>query len=186
MANRALILIDIQNDYFESGAWPVHRMEDVVDNAAQLLHQARKAGDVIVHVRHEMQSADAPFFRPGTSGSAIHAAVAPTPDEPVIVKYRPNGFIGTDLLARLRSQDVEEVTICGAMSQMCIDATTRAAVDHGFKVTLIEDACGAKETSFNGCTVSAEQVHAAFMAPLASSYAKVRTCADYLAEITQQ
>lgn len=186
MTNRALILIDIQNDYFKGGLWPVHRMQNVADNAARLLSHARKSKNLILHVRHQMQSAKAAFFRPGTTGAAIHPKVAPAPDEPVIVKKRPNAFIGTDLLDRLKSHDVKELTICGAMSQMCIDATTRAAVDHGFSVTLIEDASGAKETNFKGLAVPAEQVHAAYMASLASSYAKVQTCAEFLSQTPQQ
>ena len=67
------------------------------------------------------------------------------------------------------------------MSQMCIDATARAAVDFGYKVTVIEDACGAKEQLFNGLEVSAPQVHAAFMAPLAMTYARVISADAYLA-----
>jgi nicotinamidase-related amidase len=59
------------------------------------------------------------------------------------------------------------------MSQMCIDATTRAAVDLGYKTTVAEDACGAKAVRFGDVEVPAPQVHAAFMAPLAGSYAKV-------------
>lgn len=182
MTNRALVLIDIQNDYFEGGSWPVHHMETVAENAARLLDHARKAGDTVLHVRHEMASADAPFFRPGTKGAAINGSVAPGSGEPVIVKHRPNAFVGTDLLAHLTSRGVKDITICGAMSQMCVDATVRAAADHGFRVTVIEDACGAKEVRFGGRSVPAELVHAAFMAPLAGSYASVQKCAEYLEE----
>jgi len=183
MTSRALILIDIQNDYFHDGSWPVHQMEAAAANAARLLDHARRSGDMIVHIRHEMESVDAPFFRPGSEGAEINVSVAPQTGEPVIVKHRPNAFVGTDLLARLTSRGVSDLTICGAMSQMCIDATTRAAVDHGFLVTVIKDACGAKEVRFGDRTVPAELVHAAFMAPLAGSYAKVRSSTDYLAEI---
>lgn len=181
MTNRALILVDIQNDYFEGGLWPVAKMQTVANNAARLLAAARAAGDLVVHVRHQMASDQAPFFRPGSSGAEINPAVAPQGGEAVITKDRPNSFQGTDLLERLRANGIEKVTICGAMSQMCIDATTRAAVDHGFAVTVAEDACGAKEAEFGGVKLSAEQVHAAFMAPLASSYARVVTTDEALA-----
>ncbi|TDK42340.1 cysteine hydrolase family protein [Antarcticimicrobium luteum] len=181
MTKRALILVDIQNDYFDAGLWPVAHMEAVAINAARLLDRARSVGDLVIHIRHEMGSDQAPFFRPGSAGAEIHLAVAPQEGEAVITKARPNSFQGTDLLERLRGAGIEAVTICGAMSQMCIDATTRAAVDHGFAVTLAEDACGAKEAAFGGVTVSAAQVHAAFMAPLAMSYAKVMTTDEVLA-----
>ncbi len=181
MAKQALILVDIQNDYFEGGLWPVAKMDAVAANAARLLAHAREAGDLVIHIRHEMASDQAPFFRPGSDGAEINPAVAPDLGETVITKGRPNSFQGTDLLDRLRGAQVEAVTICGAMSQMCIDATTRAAVDHGFAVTLAEDACGAKEAEFGGVKLTAEQVHAAFMAPLAMSYAKVLSTDEVLA-----
>ncbi|GHG85300.1 cysteine hydrolase family protein [Pseudodonghicola xiamenensis] len=182
MTKRALILVDIQNDYFADGLWPVAKMQEVAGNAARLLIHARATGDLILHVRHEMASDQAPFFRPGTPGAEINPTVAPAEGEAVITKARPNSFHGTGLLDRLRAAGVEAVTICGAMSQMCIDATARAAADFGFAVTVAEDACGAKETSFGGVALTAEQVHAAFMAPLAMSYAKVMQTKDLLAD----
>lgn len=173
MSKTALILVDIQNDYFEGGDWPVGKMQTVATNAARLLTHARAQGDMVVHVRHQMPTAEAPFFRPGSTGAEIHDSVAPVGDEPVIVKARPNSFAGTHLLDRLQQADIKSMVICGAMSQMCIDATTRAAVDFGFQVSVAEDACGAKEMTFGAVSLTAEQVHAAFMAPLAMSYAQV-------------
>ncbi|MDK3017380.1 cysteine hydrolase family protein [Pseudodonghicola flavimaris] len=180
MTGQALILVDIQNDYFEAGLWPVAKMQEVAENAARLLGRARTAGDLVVHIRHEMASDQAPFFRPGSAGADIHPTVAPAEGEAVITKARPNSFLGTDLLERLQAAGIGAVTICGAMSQMCIDATARAAADHGFAVTVVEDACGAKEAAFGGVELSADQVHAAFMAPLAMSYAKVLRTGELL------
>jgi nicotinamidase-related amidase len=180
MSKTALILVDIQNDYFEGGDWPVANMQAVADNAARLLDHARAQGDLVIHIRHEMPSEAAPFFKPGSTGAEINTTVAPIGDEPVIQKARPNSFAGTDLLDRLQIAGVEAVVICGAMSQMCIDATTRAAVDFGFQVSVVQDACGAKEMSFGGVNLTAEQVHAAFMAPLAMSYAQVVNTEDLI------
>lgn len=181
MSKTALILVDIQNDYFEGGDWPVANMQSVANNAARLLDHARAQGDLVLHIRHEMPSDAAPFFRPGSKGAEINASVAPLGDELVILKARPNSFAGTDLLERLQQADVQSVVICGAMSQMCIDATTRAAVDFGFQVSVAQDACGAKEMSFGTVNLTAEQVHAAFMAPLAMSYAQVANTEDLIA-----
>ena len=181
MSGSALILVDIQNDYFEDGCWSVHEMEAAAQNAAALLKRARTRGDMVIHIWHKMPSDAAPFFRPGTPGAEINNAVKPAEGEAVIAKSRPNSFVGTDLEERLRSAEVEKVIICGAMSQMCIDATTRGAVDLGFKVTLAHDACGARAVSFGGVDVPAELVHAAFMGPLASSYAAVKCTAEILA-----
>ena len=181
MPDTALILIDIQNDYFPGGSWEVERMETVAANAARLLDHARGKGDLVIHIRHEAGSDKAPFFRPGTPGAQINDAVKPQETEAVVLKHRPNSFHETDLLDRLRDAGVSTLTICGAMTQMCVDATTRAAVDHGFKTTVVSDACGAKATSFGGVDVPAEVVQAAFLAPLAMSYAKVLTTDEILA-----
>lgn len=184
MASIALVLIDIQNDYFENGRWPVDNMLEVSSNAARLLEQARVKGHCIIHVRHEIPLENPPFFKPGTPGADIHSSVSPNKDEPVILKHRPNSFQGTALRKNLDDKNITDVVICGAMSQMCIDSTARAAVDFGYIVTVVENACGAKEQVFMGQEVTASQVHASFMAPLAMSFARVITCEQYLQEGT--
>lgn len=175
----ALILIDIQNDYFAGGKWPVAKMDEVAANAARLLADARSRGKTIVHVHHEMGEGG-PFFVAGTDGAKINAAVAPQDDEPTVLKHAPNSFRETGLEALLRDAGARSVTICGAMSQMCIDATARAACDMGFDVTVIEDACGAKETAFGDIEVAPEQVHATIMGALSGTYARVVSTEDYL------
>lgn len=182
MTDKALLLVDIQNDYFPGGAWPVDQMEQAGDKAATLLEHARQAGDNIVHIRHEIASNNAPFFQPGTDGAQTHAVVAPAPEEPVILKHRPNSFHDTGLLDILRRNGVLEVIIAGAMSQMCIDATARAAADFGFKVTVIHDACAARDVVFEGQVVAAPQVHAVMMGALVGTYAQVVGCDAYLAD----
>lgn len=180
MPKTALILVDIQNDYFDGGDWPLHQMARVSVNAAGLLSDAREKAHLVVHIRHENASPGAPFFRPGTKGAEIHASVAPITGELVLTKARANSFHETGLLNLLREAGIDALIICGAMSQMCIDATARAAADYGFQVTVAEDACGAKEMVFGRVAVSAEQVHAAFMAPLAMSYGAVKKTADLI------
>ncbi len=182
MSNTALVLVDIQNDYFEGGMWPVDKMLEVSSNAARLLENARTKGHAIFHIHHEIPSDEAPFFRPGSPGAEIHSSVAPKGDEPTILKHRPNSFQDTSLRADLEAKGVTEVIVCGAMSQMCIDATARAAADFGYEVTVVEDACGAKEQEFNGQDVPAPVVQAAFMAPLAMLYARVIDTDAYLAQ----
>ncbi len=175
----ALILVDIQNDYFEGGKWPVAKMAQVGANAAQLLASARDKNEMIVHVHHEMPEGG-PFFVTGTEGSKINSVVQPKDGELTVLKHRPNSFHDTGLEALLREIKIESVTICGAMSQMCIDATARAARDMGFDVTVVDDACGAKETKFGEVAVPATQVHATIMGALNGSYARVVDTKTYL------
>ncbi|MEP5153525.1 cysteine hydrolase family protein [Planktotalea sp.] len=183
MTHSALILIDIQNDYFPSfpaAKYPLPHMEAAAENAALLLTKARKDGVKIIHIRHISPSTNAPFFHPGTAGSEIHQSVSSQKGEIVVHKARPNSFQGTELGAILEQAGIKELTICGAMSQMCVDATARAAVDFGYKVTLVHDACAAANATFGEVSVPAAQVHAAIMAPLAASYAQVIATRDYL------
>jgi nicotinamidase-related amidase len=173
MSKRAVIVVDLQNEYLPTGKLPLVGIEDAAANAAQVIEAARSRGDTIIHVRHETPSAEAPFFVPGSSGVEIVPAVQPAPGEAVVVKNFPNSFRGTDLEQRLDAEGVEEVVIVGAMSHMCIDATTRAAADLGYSATVVHDACATRDLEFDGVTVTAAQVHAANMAALAFGYGKV-------------
>lgn len=179
---RGLILIDIQNDYFPGGRMQLVGMEQAVHNAAELLDRFRNEGAPVLHVRHLATRPGATFFLPGTKGAEIHPAVAPRPDETVLEKHYPNSFRDTSLLAVLKQLQVQEVVICGAMSHMCIDATTRAAFDYGFRCLVIDDACATRNLVHQGLIVEANQVHAAFMAALAAVYAKVVPLHSFLAE----
>jgi len=80
----------------------------------------------------------------------------------------------------LDAKGIKEVVIVGAMSHMCIDATSRAAADLGYNTVIVHDACATTNLEFKGTTVPANQVHAAFMAGLAFAYGKVTTTNEYL------
>ncbi|WP_404352244.1 isochorismatase family protein [Phycicoccus jejuensis] len=118
---------------------------------------------------------EADFFRPGTPGVEIHHLVAPRDGEPVAQKAFPNAFRDTDLRAKLASLGVDALVVAGMMTSLCVDATVRAAADLGFDVTVVADACAAPDLEFGGPTVAAADVHAAFLAALADSYATVTT-----------
>jgi nicotinamidase-related amidase len=181
MNKQALIVIDIQNDYFPGGKWTQVDMDAAADNAAALIAEFRRSGQPVVHIRHEFRSADAPFFVPGSEGAAIHPKVAPQEGEPVLLKHEINSFIDTGLKEILDSHGIKDVVIAGAMSHMCVDGCTRAARDFGYNVTVAHDACASRDLEFNGVKVPAAQVHAAFMAALGFAYAKMQSSADIIA-----
>ncbi|KPD10274.1 cysteine hydrolase family protein [Phaeobacter sp. 11ANDIMAR09] len=177
MTKSALLLIDIQNDYFPSfdgSKMPLPKMDTAAGKAANLLSTARDTGMKVIHVKHVMASDAAPFFHPETKGAELHDSVAPLAAEKVVEKARPNSFVGTKLKQILQDEQIEHLIICGAMSQMCVDATVRAGVDLGYKVTVAHDACAAANVVHDDVSVPAAMVHAAIMAPLAASYADVR------------
>ena len=180
MNKRATIVVDLQNEYLSTGKLPLVGLDAALDNAARVIAAARAKGELLIHVRHEGAQADAPFFTPGTAGVQIIPAVAANAGEPVIVKNHPNSFRGTQLKQLLDAQGVKELVVIGAMSHMCIEATSRAAADFGYPVTVAHDACATMDLEFEGTVVPAAQVHAASMAALGFGYASVTTTDKYL------
>jgi nicotinamidase-related amidase len=180
MSKRAIIVIDLQKDYLATGQFALVGIDEAAANAAKVIEVARSAGDMVIHIRHE-NLADASFFVPGTEGAEIIPVVAPADGELVITKNYPNSFRETELKQALDAEGIKDVVVVGAMSHMCIDATSRAAADLGYATTIVEDACATRDLEFNGKTVPAAQVHAAYMSALAFAYGKVITTGDLTA-----
>lgn len=181
--NTALLIIDIQNDYFPDGAMALEGSLATGERAGVLLAAARRHSLPVIHVQHVSLRPGATFFLPGSRGVEIHESVAPLTGETVIEKHYPNSFRETGLLEKLKQLGIQELVIAGMMSNMCIDATVRAAADLGFSVRLAHDACAARALAFNGITVPAREVHAAFMAGLQGLYAKVASVEELAAEM---
>lgn len=169
----ALLLVDIQNDYFPGGKMELVNIDHASVNARQLLDQFRYKDLATFHIQHTFLKGDAGFFTPNTEGAEIHGSVDPLPSETVIHKHYPNSFRETDLLDLLKQKEITDLVICGAMSHMCIEATTRAAADYGFKCVVVQDACATRDVEFQGKRVSAADVHNASMSALAFAYANV-------------
>jgi len=179
---RALIVVDIQNDYFPGGAHPLVGPEAAAERARLLLDAFRASGETVVHVQHVWDEPDAPFMRPGTVGVEIHPSLAPAEGETVIRKAHPNSFLETGLEELLRGASVDSLVVCGMMTSMCVDATVRAASDLGFAVSVAHDACAAPNLVFAGREVPAADVHAAFLAALDGSYARVAAAEELAGE----
>jgi len=171
--SRALVIVDIQNDYFPGGAMELVGSVEAGERAGALLRAFREKGLPVVHVQHVSTRPGATFFRPGTPGVEIHESVAPAAGETVIRKHHPSAFRETALLDHLRARGVGELVIAGMMTHMCIDTTTRAASDLGFSCVLAHDACATKALAFGGTTVPAPQVQAAYLAALDGTFATV-------------
>ncbi|WP_406843406.1 cysteine hydrolase family protein [Flavobacterium soyae] len=177
--NKALLIIDIQKEYFENGALELVNPIGASENAKKLLEHFRKENGTVVHVQH-ISGEGVPFFIPGTQGVEIHENVKPLLGEKVITKQFPNSFRGTDLLEYLQSKEITHLVIAGMMTHMCIDAATRAAFDFGFECTVIGDACATRDLQINGQDVKAADVHNAFLAALEFFYGKILTTEQYL------
>ncbi|SHO52938.1 cysteine hydrolase family protein [Anaerocolumna xylanovorans] len=175
----AIVLIDIQNDYFEGGKNELHHSDKAAVHAKQALNFFRNAKMPVYHVQHVSGGEGATFFLPDTNGAEIHKSVTPLAEEKVFVKHAPNAFYNTGLSGELLSNGINHLVICGMMSHMCIDTTVRAAWDYGFSVTVLEDACTTMDLVLkNGAVIPAETVHNTFMASLNGTFAKVLQADD--------
>lgn len=177
----ALIIVDIQNDYFPNGKMELSNPDKAAANAAKVLDWFRQNNkDAIFHVQHIAADPELGFFLPDTEGAELHETVLPLEHENIIVKNFPNSFLKTDLESKLKEKGVTKVVVVGMMTHMCIDATVRAAVDLGFETTLIEDACATRSLSYQDKIVPAEQVHYAFISALNGMYANVLSTEEFL------
>ncbi len=185
MKDTALLLIDLQNDYFPGGSNPLKNSTEAVMNARLVLQFFRERHMPVFHVQHIATRPGSTFFLQGTRGAEIHAEVAPVETESIISKHTPNSFVETTLLSELRDTSVSDIVVCGMMTHMCVDATVRAARDHGFKCTLIADACATRDLQIFDNTIRAEEVHHAFLAALNGYYATVVNSRIFLNTLSQ-
>lgn len=186
MKETALLLIDIQNDYFTSfknNRWPLVGMEAAAGQAQRLLAAFRRQNLPVIHVRHEALNPNIPFFQPETDGADIHEMVAPLEDEKVVLKHKANSFYQTDLCAHLQDHKIKHLVVVGAMTQNCIDSTVRAAVDLGFTCSVVDDACATRDLTYEGRVIAASDVQACFMASLGFAFAAIEKTDDVLAKL---
>ncbi|MCD7971625.1 MAG: cysteine hydrolase [Candidatus Azobacteroides sp.] len=176
----ALLIIDIQNDYFKGGANPLVGSLEASLKAKRVLEIFRKESLPVIHIQHLSTRPGATFFIPDTKGAEIHPNVYPTAGEKVIIKSYPNSFRETELLNYLKSNHITELILCGMMTHMCVDGTVRAAKDFGFNCIVISDACATKELKIQNKKVCAEEVQYAFIAALDYFYATVKTVEEYI------
>jgi Amidases related to nicotinamidase len=169
----ALLLIDIQNDYFPGGSMELAGSVAAATNAANILSVFRRRHLPVFHVQHISTRPGASFFIPGTEGINIYSPVSPIDGEMVVTKNYPNSFRDSCLLEKLQELNPSRLFIAGMMTHMCVDTTVRAAFDLGFKCTVAHDACATKDLIFNGQKIHSTNVHASFMAALSGMFAEI-------------
>jgi len=167
--NTALLIIDIQNFYFQGGALPLYEPKKAALNAQKLLNEFRTNKLIVIHVKHN-----------ASSGAEIHKLVKPIDGEKIISKNKANSFVNTDLLEYLKENKITNLVICGMQTHMCLEAATRAASDYGFNCTVIEDACTTRDLKYENRIVNAKDVHYSTLSTLNNTYAKILTTKEYL------
>jgi nicotinamidase-related amidase len=167
----ALLLIDCQNEY-AGGKLALPGVDAAVAAARALLDRARAAGTPVVHVVHRGKPGG--LFDPEGPGGAIVAALAPQAGEATVPKALPNSFAKTELDAVLKQLGRPELIVGGFMTHMCVSATVRSALDHGYRATVVAAACGTRDLPDPlGGVLPADAVHRATLAALADRFAVV-------------
>lgn len=179
----ALLVVDIQGFYFEGGAVPLVGSVPAAEQAGRVLARFRALGWPVVHVQHLPKGVEGPGQDVEPPTYRIRPEVAPIEGEPVIGKHHANSFRDTPLAATLEELGVTELVVVGMQTHMCVEAATRAAADLGFEVTVVHDACATRDLEFKGAIVPAAQVHAAALAALDQTYARVVDTVQLLAEL---
>jgi nicotinamidase-related amidase len=138
---KALLVIDIQNDYFPGGKYPLWKPDVVLQNVEQAIERAKAQGIPIVHVQHVTDSSG-PFFNKGTGGAEIHPRIrAAAPDSPVIIKEHADSFEKTNLEEMLSKLGVDELLVCGMMTHNCVTHTSISKAAEKYNVAVLADCC---------------------------------------------
>ncbi|MBC9931045.1 cysteine hydrolase family protein [Chitinophaga qingshengii] len=179
MKKQALLIIDVQQDYFKGGKMELSNPDAAAANTRLILERCRQQGIPVIYIQHAADAA-AGFLVAGTPGADIHSSIQPLPGEMIITKHYPNSFRETTLLADLQQAGITHLIITGMMTHVCIDATTRAAKDFGFHCTVIADATATRDLEVDGQKVPATDVQRALIGSLGFYYADIVNTAEYL------
>lgn len=183
MKNTVLLIIDIQNDYFPDGKFPLDNMTSVSQKARDVLLAVRESKLPVIHIQHQFMNQDAPLLVKGTSGVDIYNDVKPLANETVIIKHYPNAFKDTNLKEKLEEYQCKNLVVMGAMAQMCVDATVRAALDFGYQTTIIHDAVASRSVQFLETDVSASSIQASIMWALSFAGGNVLNSSKFITSI---
>lgn len=134
---QCLIVVDMQKAFVE-GAGASPQMPRVLPAVRQQVAAARAAGVLVVYLQNDGSPGSSD--EPGTSGWEL--ALEPMPTETVVRKSEDSGFVGTQLQQLLQHRQITALSVCGVMSEMCVAATARDAMQRGYEVVLAHDSHG--------------------------------------------
>ncbi|HGF4954432.1 cysteine hydrolase family protein [Vibrio parahaemolyticus] len=162
MSNSALLVIDIQNDYFPNGRFPLWNTDATLDNIKQLMAKA-KAQDIPIFLVQHVSSA--PIFEEGSVGVEIHPdVISICPDAEIIQKQHADSFYQTDLEQALERNGVDELLICGMMTQNCVTHTAISKAAEKYNVSIIEDCCTTTDQMIHNIALSAVSIRIPLLA----------------------
>ena len=170
--NTALLIIDVQLG-FDNPIWGERNNPDAEANIALLLKAWREAKRPVIHIQHCSVAPNSPL-NPDTPGVDFKAEAMPIDREPVFQKRVNSAFIGTDLEAYLREQEIKNLVIVGLTTDHCVSTSTRMAGNLGFNVQLVSDATATfSKTGPDSKKYSAEELHAINLTSLHDEFCQV-------------
>lgn len=158
MTKTALVIIDVQNDYFVDGAYPQWQVNEMLERTLHCAQQAQQQGMPIILVQHIADTTQgmAPFFNPGTQGVEIHPKLlALLPNAPIVVKQFADSFDNTELAKQLQEMQITHLLLCGIMTQNCVTHTALSHSALSYSVKIISDACTAPTQMVHQIALSA-------------------------------
>ncbi len=161
--SRALLVIDVQQEYFPGGALPITYPDNHLENIVQVMDVAKQSGVPTVVVRHHQPDPQSPLFCKGSAKWELHPDVAGRPHDLLLDKQLPGSFTNTGLEDFLRTRGIDTVAIAGYMTQICCDTTARQALHLGFKVEFLRDATGTLDVENSAGSVKAKDLQQAIL-----------------------
>jgi nicotinamidase-related amidase len=177
---RALVVIDVQNEYFDGGLPIEHPpVSQTVLNVARAMDAAAQAGVPVVVVQHHAP-AGLPLFQAGAHATDLHEAVANRPRDHLVTKAFPSVFTGTDFAEWLASRQIDTVAVAGYMTHNCVASTIFEGMHRGFTMEYLRDASGALPYANAAGRASAEEIHRVFSVVFHSNFAAVIATSDWV------
>lgn len=180
--SEALLVIDVQNEYF-TGKLPVTYPHGSIVAILQAMDAAHAARIPVVVIQHANRASGAASFGPGTTGWELYPDVKKRPHDVLIEKTLPGSFTGTALDAWLKEHTITSVTIAGYMTQMCCDTTARQAFHRGYTVKFLSDATGTLSITNSAGAVSAEELHRAILVTQQMRFSQVMTTQEWISSL---
>jgi nicotinamidase-related amidase len=180
--NRALLVIDVQNEYF-TGKLPVCYPKDTLPNVLSLIDVAKLHNIPIVIVQHTLLAENATAFLKGSEGWKLHDSVKDIEPEHYVQKNYPSSFVGTDLQEWLEANDIDTVVISGYMTQFCCDSTAKYAMHLGYNVEFLSDATATLGFENSAGKVSAEELHRAVLVHQAARFSYVLSTKEWIEKV---
>jgi len=183
---RALVVIDVQNEYFEGGGLPIEYppILQTLPNVTRAMDAAHAAGTPVVVVRHHAPKG-APVFQADAHNGQLHPEIAKRPHDHLVTKSFPSVFTGTDFADWIARNKIDTLSVAGYMTQNCDASTVYEAMHRGLSVEFLSDASGALPYENAAGKVTAEEIHRVFSVVFHSNFAAVTTTQAWISAMRE-